>query len=234
MVKLKDYIGSIVASIAEARVMSDVQTVEVAEQYARHELLKHFSVPRMRIEDVELTIPVALAAANPKETMAYSPIDNRAFNALTYRELVNSIGRDSLPREVSLEMQKYLSTRTNELEKKIRVSGTTDVVDKYCMDVVDRLLKLAKHHNLIEAKLQKKINPEEIQQKLAQRLKGEVQFREVKKCLEDLNVIAESHLLREEKPENLIYIKVKISEEGMEWSRAENREGGVDSKLLPE
>ncbi|MFP4065754.1 MAG: hypothetical protein ACLFS0_09675, partial [Bacteroidales bacterium] len=115
MVKLRDYIGSIVASIAEARVMSDVQTVEVAEQYARHELLKHFSVPRMRIEDVELTIPVALAAADPKETTAYSPIDNRTFNALAYRELVNSIGRESLPRDVSLKMQKYLSARTAEL-----------------------------------------------------------------------------------------------------------------------
>ncbi|MFP4468711.1 MAG: hypothetical protein ACLFN2_07065 [Bacteroidales bacterium] len=234
MVKLRDYIGSIVASIAEARVMSDVQTVEVAEQYARHELLKHFSVPRMRIEDVELTIPVALAAADPKETTAYSPIDNRTFNALAYRELVNSIGRESLPRDVSLKMQKYLSARTAELEKKIRVSATTEAVDKYCMDIVDRVMKLAKQHNLIEAKLQKKINPEAIQQKLGQTLTGEIQFREVKKSLEDLNVVAESHLLREEKPENIIYIKVKISEESMEWSRAENSEGGVDSKLLPE
>ncbi|MFP4065810.1 MAG: hypothetical protein ACLFS0_09960, partial [Bacteroidales bacterium] len=95
-------------------------------------------------------------------------------------------------------------------------------------------MKLAKQHNLIEAKLQKKINPEAIQQKLGQTLTGEIQFREVKKSLEDLNVVAESHLLREEKPENIIYIKVKISEESMEWSRAENSEGGVDSKLLPE
>ncbi len=234
MVKLKDYIGSIVASITEARVMSDVQTVEVAEQYARHELLKHFSVPRMRIEDVELTIPVALATVDQKEASSYSPIDNRAFNALVYRELVNSIGRESLPRVVSLEMQRYLSARTNELEKKIRVSGTTDAVEKYCMDAVDRMLEIARQHNLIESKLQQKINPEVIQQKLGQILTGEIQFRDVKKCLEDLNVIAESHLLREEKPESLIYIKVKISEEGMEWSRAEKPEGGIDAKLLPE
>jgi hypothetical protein len=47
-------------------------------------------------------------------------------------------------------------------------------------------------------------------------------------------VIVEAHKLREQKPENMIYIKLKISEEGMEWNKAENQEGKIESKLLPE
>ena len=59
MPTLNEYLGGIFSSITDARVMADVQTVQVAEQYARHDLLKHFAVPRMRIGDIELTKPVA-------------------------------------------------------------------------------------------------------------------------------------------------------------------------------
>ncbi len=32
----------------------------------------------------------------------------------------------------------------------------------------------------------------------------------------------------------MIFIKLKISENGMEWSRSENANGEIESKLLPE
>ena len=63
MIKLNDYLGSIVASFTNAKIMSDLQTVKLAEEYAKHDYLKHFSIPRMRIDDVEMTIPIALDEA---------------------------------------------------------------------------------------------------------------------------------------------------------------------------
>ena len=48
------------------------------------------------------------------------------------------------------------------------------------------------------------------------------------------NSSAEANKLRELKSENLIFIKLKISENGMEWSRSENAKGEIESKLLPE
>ncbi len=50
----------------------------------------------------------------------------------------------------------------------------------------------------------------------------------------NLNVMATANQLREQKPENIIYVKLKISEDGMEWNRTETNEGEVDTKLLPE
>ena len=65
MAKLNEYLGSVISSLTNARVMADLQTVKVAEEYAKHDLLQHFSVPRMRVDD-ELTIPIALEATQKK------------------------------------------------------------------------------------------------------------------------------------------------------------------------
>ena len=60
MITLKDYIGNIYKEITKARVQSDIETVEVAKEYAKHNLLKHFSVPNMRMKNVEITVPIAI------------------------------------------------------------------------------------------------------------------------------------------------------------------------------
>ncbi|WP_299713074.1 hypothetical protein [uncultured Tenacibaculum sp.] len=68
MVKLNEYLGSIASSIAEARLVSDLKSLEVAEQFSKHELLKHFSIPRFKAENIELTIPVAIAETGQDDT----------------------------------------------------------------------------------------------------------------------------------------------------------------------
>lgn len=60
MITLKDYIGNIYKEITKARVQSDIETVEVAKEYAKHDLLKHFSIPNMRMKNVEITVPIAI------------------------------------------------------------------------------------------------------------------------------------------------------------------------------
>jgi hypothetical protein len=44
----------------------------------------------------------------------------------------------------------------------------------------------------------------------------------------------ESDKLREVKPENVIMIKMTLSEQGMEWIKMENNKGEVINKLMPE
>jgi len=40
--------------------MADFESARIAQDYAQDELLKTFSVPRFRLPDVELTVPVAV------------------------------------------------------------------------------------------------------------------------------------------------------------------------------
>lgn len=122
MPKLDDYIGSLVSSITNARVMSDVQTVKVAEEYAKHNLLKHFSIPRMRIDDIEMTIPIALDEINEKTETEYEPIDNTKFNSIVYKELVNDVGLTKLPDEESRILRTKIAQQTQILEQNIRIT----------------------------------------------------------------------------------------------------------------
>lgn len=60
MITLKDYIGKIYKEVTNAKVQSDIETLAIAQEYAANPLLKHFSVPNIRIKNMELNIPVAV------------------------------------------------------------------------------------------------------------------------------------------------------------------------------
>jgi hypothetical protein len=234
MPKLNDYIGSLVSSITNARVMSDIQTVKVAEEYEKHNLLKHFSIPRMRINDIEMTIPIALDELNEKTETEYEPIDNIKFNAIVYKELVNNLGLTKLQSEVSQPLRTEIAKKTQLLEQKIRILKDLSFLKNYCEDLTQLILNIEGNLPKTKAVIKRKIDIEAMPQHLEKVLLQEIKITSQKKTIEDLNVIIEAHKLREQKPENIIYIKLKISEDGMEWNRTENNEGDIESKLLPE
>ncbi|MGI5309530.1 hypothetical protein [Rheinheimera sp. WS51] len=232
MAKLNEYIGGIISSITNARVMADIQTVKVAEEYAKHDLLKHFAVPRMRVSDVELTIPVAMDTLSEKMETEFQPIDNTKFNSLVYRELTNGLGRTSLPVEASKDLRSQIARYSQTLEQSLRINQNLSSVKEFSHQTVDYLFHLAEKHNLI--KKSPKFNPEQMMERLIKVAEQEIKVVSQKNVLENLNVIAESHKLREEKPESLIYIKLKITEDGMEWQQSENAHGDISRNLLPE
>lgn len=234
MPKLNDYIGSLVSSITNARVMSDVQTVRVAEEYAKHDLLKHFSVPRMRIDDIEMTIPIALDEFSEKTETVYEPIDNQRFNSVVYKELINHLGLTKLPLTVSKNIRSRIAEQTQQLEQSLRITKDLTVLSSYTKDLTLMILNLEKEIPKISEEVIRKRKIEEMPQQLEKVLMQEIKITNQKKNIEDLHVIVEAHKLKEQKPESIIYIKLKISEEGMEWNKAENQEGKIESKLLPE
>ena len=234
MPKLNDYIGSLVSSITNARVMSDIQTVKVAEEYAKHILLRNFSIPRMRIDDVEMTIPIAFEEINERIETLYDPIDNRKFNAIVYKELVNNLGLTKLPNEISQILRTEIAKQTQNLEQNIRITNDLTSLKNYCKELTSIIINLEKKIPPPKVEIKKKQNIENMPQYLEKILSQEIKITSQKKIIEDLNVIVEANKLREHKPENIIYIKLKISEDGMEWNKTENSEGEIESKLLPE
>lgn len=229
MPKLNEYLGSIVSSITDARMMSDIQSVKVAKEYAKDDLLKNFAVPRMRIEEVELTIPVALETFEAKTEISYEPIDNRKFNSLVYKEVVNSIGVSKLPEDLSRKLVSEIAEKTRKLEQDIRILKTLDPLKPYVGSVLKSLMEKSDYVKISESE----IDLEKVQSGITDVLSNEIKLSE-KRVLENLNVIVESDKLRERKPENLLYIKIKISEEGMEWHRVETGTGKIENKLLTE
>jgi hypothetical protein len=57
---LGDYIGHLLSEITTARVEADLESVRIADLYASHPLLKHMAVPRFRLPNVTVDVPVVV------------------------------------------------------------------------------------------------------------------------------------------------------------------------------
>jgi len=60
MPSLGDFLGQMMAEVTKARVQADLETARTAELYASHPLLQHMSVPRFRLPNVALDVPLAI------------------------------------------------------------------------------------------------------------------------------------------------------------------------------
>ncbi len=234
MPKLSDYLGSLVSNITNARVMSDIQTVKVAEEYNKHLLLKHFSVPRLRIENIEMTIPIALDEIEEKTETVYEPIDNIKFNARVYNEVVNSMGLTKLPNEISLKLRSEIAKRTQMLEQNLRITKNLTPLKNFSIELTSHIAELENKYPELKGDLKRKTKIKSLPDYLENTLSPEIKITTQNRAIDNLNVIVEASKLREQKPENIIYIKLKISEDGMEWNRSENSAGEIESRLLPE
>lgn len=226
MAKLNQYIGGIVSSITSARSMCDMQTAELAKQYSGHDLLKHFSVPRMRIADIEMTIPVAMGAPNPG---SFEMFDQARLNNTVIDAGAEFIGiREPRFREdhypaISEMTRSVLIPRGRGLPDNNQILRYSQSVAEYFIDIGTRYIgeSIRTRYHL---------------ETLVSRVRGVVTstLASDTSLLGDTNVIIEASQLREIPRENIIYIKMKIREDGMEWAVSENNEGEIESRLLPE
>ncbi|WP_300978414.1 hypothetical protein [Flavobacterium sp.] len=234
MIKLNDYLGSIVASFTNAKIMSDLQTVKLAEEYAKHDYLKHFSIPRMRIDDVEMTIPIAL---DEIENISKPPVigfDSLKINTLVYSFLLEKFGVLKITKEPSRLLQTETAKQVGVLEKQIKLANSYDPVSGFSKEIVVYFLRIIEKYALVNKEVLAKMNIELLSKDLIAVVTKEITINKEVEALANLNIVVEANKLRELKSENLIFIKLKISENGMEWSRAENANGEIESKLLPE
>lgn len=223
MVNLHEYLGGIATSIAEARLMSDLKSLQIAEQFAKHDLLKHFSIPRFKAQNIELTIPVAIAEIENSYDKTYEPIDNIEFNSQTYTVLKDISKVSTFDRKTSTIIRSFIAEETDILEKNLK-SGTeqNSSVQQYAMRISERFL----------AVYPQKIEHATLSKHLFTELQPLINTKQVAKQL--TKVIVEAHKLNEIKPENIVQIKMTLNEEGLEWFTSENDNGTIESKLLPE
>lgn len=69
-ITLSDFVGYVFSEMVRARGIADSESKRVAMIYADDPIMKHFSVPRFKIPEMELTIPVLISGA--RFSTAYS------------------------------------------------------------------------------------------------------------------------------------------------------------------
>lgn len=245
MPTLKDYLGCLVKDINYARVIADVESANIAKMYAEHDLLKYFSIPRMKIQDTELTIPIAIDELEQSAEKDYQPINNTDFYAKTYAEIKNVFKISSFNREVSTPLRKLILSHIDTLEKTLKSDADIKTsLFAYCKNVSESTIKILSSNEPGRPVYEKAVSDhsaadeEQIRDvltnQLAKYLEGEIKAREFTGKIENARVTVESDKLREKRPESLMYIKLKITEESMEWQTIEDAEGNIVKKLAVE
>ena len=224
MIDLKDYLSSLVVGINQARMMADLESARIAEIYAKDNLLKTFSIPRFRTPDIELNIPVAIGNLESEQAKDYQPIDNIQFNSATYTVLKDFSKTSAFDRKTSTMLRSAIAKETENLEKRIKADETQK---EAAMESLSK--NLAK---LYTTRIDDNINMESLIQKIKTELTPRIHKKQV--IQHQTKVIVQANELREIKPENIIQIKLKLSEDGMEWHSSANEDGSTNMKLLPE
>ncbi|AGC77620.1 hypothetical protein LX97_02190 [Nonlabens dokdonensis] len=233
MVKLKDYLGTLISGVNQARVMADVESAKIAQAYASDNILKHFPIPRFRAQDVELDIPVAIDSFDEQAVEDYQPIDNKSFNSNTYRSMKDAAKVSSFSRETSKFLNSEISKKSKELEKEMKANESKETAfSKY-----EEKMTTAFSDAIEMDKLSVKDREEMITQYrriLKKKVFADVKTRQVTNKLENAQVIVEAAKLRDIPNENIVRIKLKLFEDGMEWHTSEDENGDRTSVLTPE
>lgn len=82
-ITLADYVGFIFSEITRARDHADRVSKEIALVYAQDEILKSFSVPRFKIPEMELTIPVIISGAKFSNALVFNMRQDDFSNFIT-------------------------------------------------------------------------------------------------------------------------------------------------------
>lgn len=239
MAKLGDFLGGILSNINDARVNSDIQSIKIANEYSKNDLLKHFAVPRMRFDKVEVNIPIAISELVEKNQKIFEPIDNKSFSSKTYQQILKSLSVRRLSKNASNTLRTTIGEQIQLAEARIKSNQVENVLEDFSKNIALKIVELA--DLIFKDSKRKNLNKDELFQlqntiakELQESLKDEIKFSSEKKVLESIEVIVEAHKLREVNPENIIMIKMIVSEHGMEWVDMENINGDVVTKLMPE
>ena len=233
MIKLSEYLGGLVSNISDARALADLQTAHLAEEYSKHHLLKHFSVPRMRIQDIEITVPVAIESTSKSANTDFDTLDNQSFNKAAYRKLLDTLRFSKLPMNAYRPVTATISKQAKSLETRLKTEDTSIALH----DFVRQLLDSTTETLLSERLIKKPFNEDEqkrMEDNLFENLLPELTQKPQETQLDNIGVIIDTHRLKEFERNNLVFVKMKISEEGMTWHTMEDENGAIIQKLIEE
>lgn len=248
MPKLNEYLGGLVSEIVSARKMADLQTVQTAKEYAQDDLLKHFSVPRMKVSSVDLTVPFAHAGASAK----------MSFKEFIYDEItsVAKTDYDSSDTKSDQVLKDFLSDLEMDYHKTIlrsKISAAENIekaeelgvrrleakaaaydypIKKGIFD--DFSKRITSFYESLDNASWNQTDVELLYLSLQNRMIKEYQNTIKEVATQTSEVVVEASHLMKIDPKYLIYAKVNITEAGMEWSRYEDINGKLVETLIPE
>jgi hypothetical protein len=232
MTYLGDYIGQLLSEISIARLQADLETVRLAELYAAHPLLRTMPVPHVRLPDVDLEIPVLIKAS--EEPRAGESARGGATLADVSRKFDEVLAAHLSKAGITLSVADRKKLRSA-LDERLAVTRVPVEISVDVNRVADDLTSTALH---VVGELRptsdtaKPAIPPPIGAELREVVR--LEFLKLRTPPPRLTVIVTSAEIREAgTAENLTRLRLKVSEQGVEWTTIES-EGVRRDRLVPE
>lgn len=224
MTDVGEIIGSLMTGLINARRVADEHTAALAEHYKDNPLLEGLSIPRIRIPELTVDMPILL-----EEFEEARHVEMKAPDAIANDVLAN-VKTTISGMNVDVDDRFY-----NELEKDIlddlhAIKEKGHVVrESVIRSVQDVLSKNIKSKN-IELSLS---NNETLNKEMRKKIYSSCIVKESKPTLIKANAIT-ADVKEKASPNNVVRIKITLKEEGLEWTSQVNDSGQLTSTLQPE
>lgn len=230
---LGDFIGHLIAELTISRMQADIESMRIAELYANHPLLKHFAVPRFRLPNVTINVPIAILDMEevPKGKGPAGGLSRMTKLTKTIDETI----RSNLSRaEVKLSEEKHVELQNNLqkiMENMTRIKevpvNLSYIADKLATEVTRSISQADAKRFAPDSEEVMKIQRQlqfAIRQDLLQYMESPPRLRVL---------VSAKDLIEIKEPDCLVRLNLTISEEGLEWTVIETN-GKAQDRLVPE
>lgn len=227
MTDLGVILGALISGVVHARRIADEESAAVAEHYKDNPLLSGMSIPRVRLPEVSIDIPMLIEAQDEGE--ADQIADTETIKKAVGEELKTSLSREGV--KMTAEDLQNFDTAFEQRLSKVAVPSVyrspREAIIRAAEDAYSATLKdkIVKGSTLAAAS----------------RVVSNVRFSASGSALRKVGrspQIGASILTAEVKDKssnsNVSRLTLTLKEEGMEWSVGQNDDGTMTRKLTPE
>lgn len=231
MSELSEVLGALMISLVHARRLADEETAAVAEYYKDHPLLEGMSLPRVRVPELTIDMPLTIDKQIPAKV---AELDSpRVLHPALMAQLTKSLDdEDILSRTKTFQnnFDKELKLALENIAERQR-SGDVRITKESLVRAVDDAFQKA---------LKKTSSTQEIPFDRLESVSKQLRHRIAAIALKSQSIpitlktsVVSSEVKESATPLNAIRLNITIREEGLEWATSiEN--GRTKRKLMPE
>jgi len=232
MTDLGQFIGTLMASAAHARRVADEESLAIAEYYRDTQGLDGLSVPRMRMPEISLELPVLIEAVQSGEGERPAPELTVRNGVLAELQRVATEERINVPEAFKEAFDKDLQRR---LSRPVvggtirgRRVGVRGAVASEVDDALKAQLRRREFARLFAADVARKLSAQ------LRRVASELAVEDHGKSPGIRTTVLTEGVKAGGDPGNVTRVRVVLKEEGLEWASYEGPDGGERGRLIPE
>ncbi len=225
MADLGDVIGALMTGIIRARRIADEQTAALAEHYRGNPLLQGLSVPRIRIPELKIEMPVIVEGQTVDQ--ASQMADAAVLASAAYAQVKETLARRKL-------VMPSAFSRSFSLEAKRKLIALMKSTAPASREAVVRCLQEVSSSSL--QKSNPKLSAADLDA-IAKDIRKKISAAALAKEAVGAQILANvrtADVKEQTSTTNVVRITITLKEEGLEWATQASESGGVISTLQAE